>query len=436
MLTGSFSGSSTATRVGYAFMFVLTAVLSWIMQSDWASRKLESISHGYLQLKCPQGDCYGYLAVIRICFATTLFHAIMSAIMYNVKSSRDFRSSIQNGYWAWKLLAWAGLVILNFFIPNEFFMFVGKYLDIPGAFVFILIQIVLLIDFAYTFSETLLEKWEEKEDKRWLGVLLAITFGAFVCSIALTGVMYAWFGSSSCKLNQFFISFNLILCLIVTALSVAPPIQEANPKSGLAQGAMVTVYATYLIASAIVSEPNDNGENVCNPTNKSGKTETTTLVLGSLFTFLALAYSTTRAATKGDVLATNGDDEASLPLISEQPSGRSSHLRSAVESGALPSRALHDDDDGDDGAFGVPDDDEKDGVQYNYSFFHIIFLLASMYLAMLLTGWDMVDKTDGVAVVGKSMGAAWVKVVSSWFVLLLYVWTLVAPVLLPDRFGL
>lgn len=231
------------------------------------------------------------------------------------------------------------------------------------------------------------EKWEEREDKMYLGVLLVITFGAFLGSIALTGVMYAWFGSSACKLNQFFITFNLIMCLIVTGLSVAPPIQEANPKNGLAQAAMVTIYATYLIASAIVSEPSDDGShNVCNPTNESGKTQTTTLVLGSLFTFLALAYSTTRAATKGDVLASSGADEASLPLISEQPSGRSSHLRSAIDSGALPSRALHDDDYyGEDGPFGVSDDDEKDGVQYNYSFFHFIFLLASMYLAMLLT---------------------------------------------------
>ena len=61
--------------------------------------------------------------------------------------------------------------------------------------------------------------------------------------------------------------------------------------------------------------------------------------------------------------------------------GRASHLRSAVESGALPSRALDDDDDGDDhdGKFGAPADDEKDGVQYNYSWFHLIFMLASMY---------------------------------------------------------
>ncbi|KAJ3142239.1 hypothetical protein HDU90_004512 [Geranomyces variabilis] len=432
------SRSSTATRVGYGFMFVLTGVLSWLMQSGWAEEKLKSISHGYLKIECPKGDCYGNLAVYRICFATTIFHLLMAGIMYDVRSSRDFRSSIQNGYWAWKLLAWAGLVVLNFFIPNEVFMFVGRWIDMPGAFLFILIQIVLLIDFAHTFSETLLELWEENEDRRYLGLLLVVTFGAFAAAIALTGVLFAWFGSPACKLNQFFISFNLILCFIVSASSILPAVQEANQKNGLAQAAMIAIYATYLVASAIVSEPEDPEHgNVCNPTNRSEKTQTTTLVLGTVFTFIALAYSTTRAATKSGAMGGGGgEDEASLPLISDQ-AGSGRHLRSAVDSGALPSRALYDKDDEDDGEgrFGPPSDDEKDGVQYNYSFFHFIFFLASMYLAMLMTAWNYVDKTDEVSVVGKSMGAVWVKIVSGWIVLALYGWTLFAPVLLPDRFG-
>ena len=34
-------------------------------------------------------------------------------------------------------------------------------------------------------------------------------------------------------------------------------------------------------------------------------------------------------------------------------------------------------------------DDEKSGTRYNYSWFHVIFVLATMYVAMLLTNWSV-----------------------------------------------
>ncbi len=253
---------------------------------------------------------------------------------------------------------------------------------------------------------------------------MTITFGCYALVIVLTALAYAWFGSSACQLNQFFISFNWILCFFVSILSVIPRVQEENAKSGLSQAAMVSIYATYLIASAISSEPND--DNHCGPPELKGKTETSTVLLGSFFTFLALAYSTSRAATQHQILSTAGDESA--PLLGGGSSG------------------AEDDDD--------YEDDEQDGVQYNYSFFHFIFMIGSMYLAMLLTNvsrlpnlkmfiftrkktsiqWDTVSKVDDQQyIVGKSITAAWVKVASSWCVLILYAWTLVAPIVLPDR---
>ena len=86
--------------------------------------------------------------------------------MYGIESSKDWRSSIQNGFWGPKLFLWYGIGALSFFIPNEFFMGYGIYVNMPGAFLFILIQVVLLIDFAYTVSENLLGKLTADSSQR------------------------------------------------------------------------------------------------------------------------------------------------------------------------------------------------------------------------------------------------------------------------------
>jgi serine incorporator 1/3 len=338
--------------------------------------------------------------------------------MWGVKSSSDWRASVQNGYWGIKWIVWIGLTALAFLLPNNFMSGWGKFVNMPGASLFILIQVILLIDFAYSISESLLGWWEESDDRRYLGLLLFLTASCYIVSVTVTVFMYAWFGTGGCQLNQFFISFNLALMLVTSIISVIPAVQEANPKSGLAQSAMVAIYATYLIASALSSEPSDSfGTIVCNPLIEQSKTQTTTMILGSMFTFLALAYSTSRAAT-----TFTGDE--SEPLMTH-------HVNAAVDSGALPMSSLDSNDDSN----AYPEDDEKDGVQYNYSFFHFIFLIASMYLAMLVTNWDTVEfsSDDYVWIVGRSLTAVWVKVVSSWVVLILYGWTVVAPLVMPDR---
>eukprot|EP01136_Pigoraptor_vietnamica_P000009 Opistho-1_new@24756 len=83
----------------------------------------------------------------------------------------------------------------------------------------------------------------------------------------------------------------------------------------------------------------------------------------------------------------------------------------------------------------VPDD-ESEGVAYNHAFFHFVFCLASLYVMQLLTNWATVRPSDagGASVnIGRGWASVWVKVASGWVAVALYLWTLVAPVLFPDR---
>ncbi|KAL6302514.1 TMS membrane protein/tumor differentially expressed protein [Sparassis latifolia] len=450
--------SSIATRVGFAIIFCLNSMLAWLMKTRWAIDLIQKWSHGYLEMECAEGRCYGVLAVHRICFALALFHAILGAGLIGVKDTKDKRASIQNGWWGPKVLLWLVLLVASFFIPNGFFMFWGNYVALIGATIFILLGLVLLVDFAHSWSETCLENWEASNSNLWQWILIGSTASMYAAAVTLTGILYAFFAQSGCTLNRFFISFNLALCVVITVMCIHPTVQEYNPRSGLAQSSMVAVYCTYLIMSAVGNHEHE----ACNPLRRNGPgtvegARTTTVVLGAVFTFLAVAYSTTRAATQSRALVgknkkgalqlpSDDDGHAELGVVSSQPSRTESPryqaLLAAVEAGAIPASALDEDEDEDDDEVNPETrDDERTGTRYNYSWFHVIFAIGAMYVAMLLTDWNVVkastgqDDPDQDVYIGRSEVAMWMRVVSSWVCMLLYMWSLLAPVLMPDRFG-
>jgi hypothetical protein len=230
--------------------------------------------------------------------------------------------------------------------------------------------------------------------------------------------------------------------LIISVVSVQPAVQEHNPRAGLAQAAMVAAYCTYLTLSAVSMEPDDRQ---CNPLIRARGTRTATIVLGAIVTMATIAYTTTRAATQGIALGSKGGhsyselgtEDNEHGLVTQQPSTRremrAEALRAAVASGSLPASALDDSDDEDE--YDVKDD-EKGSTQYNYSLFHIIFFLATTWVATLLTQNLDPEAVDDFAPVGRTYWASWVKIISAWVCYAIYLWTLVAPILLPDRFDL
>ena len=78
-------------------------------------------------------------------------------------------------------------------------------------------------------------------------------------------------------------------------------------------------------------------------------------------------------------------------------------------------------------------DDEREGVTYNWSLFHIMFGLSTLYVMMTLTNWYSPGSAEGIESISANMAAVWVKAISSWLCFGIYMWTLVAPVVLPDR---
>jgi hypothetical protein len=191
-----------ATRIAYALILLVNSILSWLMLTDWAMKKLSHLTLDYVDISCNGEQCYGYVAVQRINFALGFFHAILAIILLGVRSSKDGRAPIQNGFWGPKIIAWIGLIILTFFIPNKFFIVWGNYFALIGACLFLLIGLILLVDLAHNWAEYCQEKIETTESRVWTALLIGSAFFMYLASLAMTIVMYIFFARGGCSMNQ------------------------------------------------------------------------------------------------------------------------------------------------------------------------------------------------------------------------------------------
>lgn len=211
-----------ATRIAYAVILLLNSIISWLMLTPWALKKLEHLTLDYMAITCQGKQCYGFVAVQRVNFALGLFHFALAILLLGVKSSRDGRAALQNGYWGPKIIIWLAFVVMTFFIPEAFFQVWGKYFALAGAMMFVLLGLILLVDLAHTWAEFCLEKIEKYDSKAWRGVLIGSTLGMYTMSFAMTIVMYIFFANSGCAMNQAAITVRVCKYIDHTAANQHP----------------------------------------------------------------------------------------------------------------------------------------------------------------------------------------------------------------------
>jgi len=354
--------------------------------------------------------CFGTLAVYRITFVLAMFHLLMAAVTFGASKKGDCRVGIQDGYWIVKIILIIAGTIGAFFIPNPFFEYYGWFALFASGF-FILIQLLFLIDFAHSWAENWIGKMEESEagDNQWWYILLGTTGAMYVVTLAFTILMAIFFASDAvkCSENVIFITLNVALCFLLSIFSIHPKVQEGNERSGLLQAALISVYATYLVWSAMMSESDG-----CNPwRSTTSAASNMALLIGALFTIIAVCYATVRTASQvGNIQ--EGETE---PLTkNEEDDGEKSEDHHDEE------KAVH--------------EDADEPVGYSFSKFHVVFALGAMYICMLMSDWHTVYQpgTDNPRV-DTGLAAVWVKIVSSWLCVGLYLWTLAGPILWPDR---
>lgn len=179
--------------------------------------------------------------------------------MINVNTKKDPRSSLQHSWWSIKILLLLALLVAIFFIPNFVFIGYGEFVRLfaglirigwvalVGSILFILIQLILLVDFAHSWNESWVANYEESGNC-WLGMLLTSTILMYGLSLTLTVLMYCirarayhWLtyelllkflnsavyfreNTTACWMNTMFTSVNLVVTLIISLCSIHPKV--------------------------------------------------------------------------------------------------------------------------------------------------------------------------------------------------------------------
>jgi hypothetical protein len=273
---------------------------------------------------------------------------------------------------------------------------IAEVLSKFGSGLFLLVQVVMLLDFTNNWNDS----WVEKDEKKWEIALLVVTVVCYLSTFAFSGVLFMWFNPSGhdCGLNVFFIVMTLILAFAFAIVALHPQV-----NGSIMPASVISVYCAYLCYTSLSSEPDDYA---CNGLHRHSKqVSMSALILGMLTTVLSVVYSAVRAGSSTTFLSPPSSPRsgAKNPLLGDEETGK-----------------------GDD------KESEPRPVSYSYTFFHLIFALASMYSAMLLTGWtSAVSEKSELMDVGWT--TVWVRICTEWVTAALYIWTLIAPLLFPDR---
>ncbi|XP_006862244.1 PREDICTED: serine incorporator 2 [Chrysochloris asiatica] len=375
-----------------------------------------------LQSHIDCGSLLGQRAVYRMCFATAIFFFLFTLLMICVRSSRDPRAAIQNGFWFFKFLIFVGITVGAFYIPDGSFSNIWFYCGAVGSFLFILIQLMLLVDFAHSWNQQWLCKAEESDSRAWYAGLFFFTLLFYTLSIVGMSLLFVYYTHPGiCHEGKIFISLNITFCVCVSIVAVLPKVQEAQPNSGLLQASVVTLYTMFVTWAALASVP----EQKCNPHLLTEFGNETVLagpegyvtqwwdapsIVGLIIFILCTIFISLRSSDQQQVNNNLMQTETCPPRLEVTQQQLQQQQMVICEGQAI--------------------DNEQDGVTYNYSFFHFCLVLASLHIMMTLTNWYRPGETLKMI---STWISVWVKICASWAGLLLYLWTLVAPLLLPNR---
>ncbi|EDR30187.1 membrane protein PB1A10.07C, putative [Entamoeba dispar SAW760] len=355
---------------------------------------------------CSDSSCIAYVCLTRLMEAYFFYHFTLFLMSFFIQNDNESNLLIHFHDYEWGFkFCYINVLITIIFVLPLWFHRVFYWISIIGAILFILYSLISFLNFAAVLNIKLVNKVDPgRRFDPYVVLLISISFLSFSFSLGVSLFILIRFSHSATSAgtcaskfwNILFTLFNLLLSVIGTVASLLPIVREYKPTSGIFQSSIVSAYTAYLLLNAILSLPcsEKNGCWIvtdCQENSALISNYDFTSFLGIFFTIAVIAYQTYRNST--EISETSFIDDK-LPDETDSLTGE---------------------------------------VHGRYCFwkFHVTFCIASLFMLQNMVDWSIFKTNPARVEIGHY--AFFFKIGVSVLCHLLYIWTLLAPALFPNR---
>lgn len=375
-------------------------------------------------------ECIYRQLIYRASFSLALLYLVLAILSTCIEAAN-------RSFWIIKFGLGIGVFIAVWWWDNTFFNGWAETSRLL-SFIWLLIQGLLLLDFAHDCHDLIMSKADEaeaqgRETRPWYFLYLFSSVASLTCSVV--GLAYLFLDYTGCKLGMFFTILTLLLGVISTILSMLNSINK-----GLLTPCVMFAYSTFMCWYALLSSPDET----CNPfaNQNENPTKNASIIIIVVVSFAVLLYCVINGTKILNIFNPNGEGV----LIDQYGTGMgmggggrdSKSLQSSFRGDDFgPSMGMtmppHDrgTDNNNSAEGGNRRDDnasnnhpDASGTLHERCFFHVLMMLVSCYAAMVLTNWGRSNGAPEDTFMGSGLNTGteslWLKIVSQWGFLILY----------------
>lgn len=373
---------SKNSRLPYIFTFVVFSIVAAIFNlvSDDQIINLPFYSATDCTESCARNEAIYRIGLCLVIFFTTHF------LILCIPGTGCFHTFV----YLIKFVLLSAMVILSFWLDNSS---IDKFADCARWFslIFLLFQGVMLINWAWDTHDAMMARMmgedgaDAEPDLKYCYILIcvALTLASFI----MIGFFFLEYTepNSECAVPKTFLSLTLIFSVFEIVASYFIGYGNGFVAS------ILMVYLTYLNFQALATYSDTECEN---PSWSNDAPMYTGFFL--LIATLSYVGYETRLLNQEEQRVLAGED---IDIKSGNKTAGEAHNNPIM-------RKMN-------------------------GFFHLTMTMGSFYVTMVMTNWGD-DGTSDTRWYGEPANA-WLNILAEWFMMLIYVWVLFAPKILPDR---